>query len=75
MLFLKLGKQNTEINNEKRVKEESVKDTDIKVSVINTISGKQNAFKGINSCEKLYHNLQAQDSSKLLLHAFDSCTF
>lgn len=34
----------------------------------------QNPVKGIKSNEK-YYNLQVQDSLKLPLHAFDSCTF
>ena len=38
------------------------------------MSAKQNAVKGIKSNEK-YQNLQVQDSSKLPLHAFNSCTF
>ena len=35
---------------------------------MSTITGKQNAVRDIKSHEK-YHNLQAQDSSKLSLHA------
>ena len=41
----------------------------VKVSGINIFSGKQNAVIGIKSNEK-YHNLQAQNSSKLLFHTF-----
>ena len=41
---------------------------------MNTTSRKQNIVKFIKSNEK-YQNLQAQDSSKLPLHAFDICTF
>lgn len=48
----KPGNRNTAIKHEKLAKEETVVDTDCKVSGINTISGKQNAVKGINSNEK-----------------------
>ena len=41
---------------------------------MNTTSRKQNIVKVIKSNEK-YQNLQAQDSSKLPLNAFDICTF
>ena len=50
--LVKPGNKNTAIKHEKLAKEETVVDTDHKVSGINTISGKQNAVKGINSNEK-----------------------
>ena len=70
----KSGKPNTVISYKKLVKEESVKDSDSKVSSINTISEKNNTAKGIK-LNKKYQNLQLQDSSELHLLAFDICTF
>ena len=69
----KPGKQNTVINHEKLVKEESVKDIDSK------ISGKQNTVKGIE-LNKKNHRLEAQDYSKcyfcmLLIFALSKTEF
>ena len=50
--LVKPGNKNTAIKHEKLAKEETVVDTDHKVSGVNTISGKQNAVKGIKSNEK-----------------------
>ena len=69
----KPDKQSTVINHEKTDEKEAVKES-VKISGISTVSGKQNTVKGIESSKKNHHS-EAQDSSKLRLHAFDICTF
>ena len=61
------------MNHEKSDDKDSVKES-VKISGISTVSGKQNTVKGIESSKKNHHS-EAQDSSKLRLHAFDICTF
>ena len=62
----KSGKQNTVANHNQVKKEESVKDTDSRVSGINTISEKKNATKRKN--QRKDNNLQAH---KMYLHVFN----
>ena len=69
----KPDKQNNVINHEKSDDKEAVKES-VKISGISTVSEKQNTVKVIELSKKNNH-LEAQDSSKLLLHAFDICTF
>ena len=69
----KPDKQNNVINHEKSDEKEAVKQS-VKISGISTVSGKQNTVKGIESNKKNHH-LEAEDSSKLPLRAFDFCTF
>ena len=69
----KPDKQNNVMNHEKSDEKEAVKES-VKISGISAVSGKQNTVKGIESSKKNQH-LEAQDYSKLPLHAFDICTF